>query len=142
MAERNARLRLGIFVAAALFVLSILVVLFGGTPTLFSSRARYIVLFPEAPGIAQGIPVRKSGVRIGEVTRLDLDESSSQVRVTVEVDPKFGPRTGEDAVLTRGLLSGDTAIDFVPKTAADGTQVPRGEPLPRGAEIIGVPPVT
>lgn len=142
MAERSLRLRLGLFVAAALGVLSLLVVLFGGTPTLFSNRATYTVVFPEAPGIAPGTPVRKSGVRIGEVTKLDLDEATGQVRVNVEVDPVHAPRTGEDAVITRGLLSGDTALDFVPKTTAEGPAPDRGEPLPRGAEIAGIPPVS
>ncbi|HET6576326.1 MAG TPA: MlaD family protein, partial [Fimbriiglobus sp.] len=142
MAERSLRLRLGLFVAAALGVLSLLVVLFGGTPTLFANRAKYTVLFPEAPGLAVGTPVRKSGVRVGEVTALDLDEATGQVRVNVEVDPKHVPRTGEDAVITRGFLSGDTALDFVPKTTAEGPAPSRGEPLPRGAEIAGVPPVS
>ncbi|HVK17825.1 MAG TPA: MlaD family protein [Fimbriiglobus sp.] len=142
MAEQSLRLRLGLFVATALGVLTVLVVLFGGTPTLFANRAKYTILFPEAPGIAPGTPVRKSGVRIGEVTTLDLDESSGQVRVNVEVDPLHAPRTGEDAVITRGFLSGDTALDFVPKTTAEGPATSRGEPHPRGTEIAGVPPVS
>jgi phospholipid/cholesterol/gamma-HCH transport system substrate-binding protein len=142
MAERSLRLRLGLFVAGALGVLSLLVVLFGGTPTLFANRAKYTVLFPEAPGLTPGTPVRKSGVRVGEVTALDLDEASGQVRVNVEVDPKHAPRTGEDAVITRGFLSGDTALDFVPKTTAEGPVASRGEPHPRGAEIPGVAPVS
>ncbi len=143
MAERSLRLRLGLFVAAALGILSVLVVLFGGTPTLFTNRARYTVVFPEAPGVAPGTPVRKAGVRIGEVTSLDLDEATGQVRVSVEVDPRHGPRTGEEPVISRGFLSGDTALDFVPKTAPEGQPVAnRGEPYPRGAVIPGVPPVS
>src|SRR5688500_12077458 len=112
MAERALRRRLGLFVVGAVGVLSVLVLLFGGTPTLFANRATYTVLFPEAPGITPGTPVRKSGVRIGEVTTLDLDEATGQVRVNVEVDPKHAPRTGEEPVITRGFLSGDTALDF------------------------------
>jgi phospholipid/cholesterol/gamma-HCH transport system substrate-binding protein len=142
MAERSLRLRLGLFVATTLVVLAALVVLFGGTPTLFINRARYVVLFPEAPGLAAGTPVRKSGVRIGEITRLDLDEYSGLVRVGIEVDPKYLPRMGEEPVISRGLLSGDTSLDFVPKVTVEGTPVPRGDPYPRGAEIPGVPPVS
>jgi phospholipid/cholesterol/gamma-HCH transport system substrate-binding protein len=142
MVERSLRLRLGVFVAGTLGILSLLVVLFGGSPTLFTSQAKYTVLFPEAPGITPGTPVRKSGVRIGQVSKLDLDEASGQVRVSIEVDPTHTPRSGEDAVITRGLLSGDTAIDFVPKTSAEGPITSRGEPLPRGTEILGVPPVS
>jgi ABC-type transporter Mla subunit MlaD len=143
MAERSLRMRLGLFVAAALGVLAVLVVLFGGTPTLFTNRAKYSVVFPEAPGMAPGTPVRKAGVRIGEVTGLELDEATGQVRVNVEVDPRHAPRTGEEPVISRGLLSGDTALDFVPKTTPEGQPVAsRGEPYPRGAVIPGVPPVS
>lgn len=142
MADRRLRLRLGLFVALTLVVLAALVILFGRAPSLFSNRAQYVVLFPEAPGIAVGTPVRKSGVRIGEVTQLDLDAATGEVRLSIEVDKKFVPRSGEDAVITRGLLSGDTALDFVPKVAPDGTPLPRGEPLPPGTEIRGIPPVS
>ncbi len=142
MADRRLRLRLGLFVALTLVVLAALVILFGRAPSLFSNRTQYVILFPEAPGMAVGTPVRKSGVRIGDVTQLDLDSATGEVRLSIEVDKKFVPRAGEDAVITRGLLSGDTALDFVPKVAADGTPLPRGEPLPPGTEIRGIPPVS
>lgn len=143
MAERRLRLRLGLFVAATLVVLGGLVVLFGGAPALFSSKTAYTILFPEAPGIAAGTPIRKSGVRVGEVTKIDLDPSTGQVRVVVAMDPKYPPRTGEDPTITRGLLSGDTAIDFLPKLdPATGQPLPRGDDYPPGSDIPGVPPVT
>ncbi len=80
MAERNMRVRLGGFVAVALTVLTGMVVTFGGTPTLFTTTTRYAITFPEAPGVAPGTPVRKSGVRIGEVTQLELDPNSGQAK--------------------------------------------------------------
>ncbi|MBN9118013.1 MAG: MCE family protein [Planctomycetes bacterium] len=142
MAERALRLRLGLFVGGSLIALAGLVVLFGGTPQLFSSDAKYAVLFPEAPGIGPGTPIRKSGVRIGQVTALELDPVSGQVRVRIAVDKKFLPRQSEDATITRGLLSGDTAVDFLPRLDAEGKPVPRGDEWPPGSEIPGVPPIT
>ncbi|MBX9581975.1 MAG: MlaD family protein [Gemmataceae bacterium] len=143
MAERRLRLRLGLFVAATLVVLSGLVVLFGGAPALFSTKVGYTVLFPEAPGIATGTPIRKSGVRVGEVTKIDLDPESGQVRVVVAMDPKYPPRTSEDPTITRGLLSGDTAIDFLPRLdPATGQPAPRGADYPPWSDIPGLPPVT
>jgi phospholipid/cholesterol/gamma-HCH transport system substrate-binding protein len=141
MADRRLKLRVGVFVAIALAALSGLVVLFGGAPSLFTNRAEYTLLFPEAPGVGIGTPVRKSGVRIGEVTSLDLDESTGQVRVGIHVERKYPPRTGEEPVITRGLLSGDTSLDFVPKLDANNTPIPRGEPYPPGSEIAGVAPI-
>jgi phospholipid/cholesterol/gamma-HCH transport system substrate-binding protein len=142
MAERRQRLRLGVFVAAALVGLGGLVVLFGRAPDLFSNKSRFIVTFPEAPGVAVGTPIRKSGVRVGEVTTLDLDPETGQVKVGIAVDRKFVPRANEEANITRGLLSGDTAIDFLPKMSDDGLPLARGPEVPPGSTIAGAPPVT
>jgi ABC-type transporter Mla subunit MlaD len=142
MAERGVRLKLGAFVGGALVVLAGLVVFFGRAPELFSNKAPYTVLFSEAPGVGAGTPIRKSGVRVGEVTDLDLDPESGQVRVRIRVDRRFLPRRSEDAIITRAILSGDTAIDFVPRLTDEGVPVPRGEEYPPGSEILGLPPIT
>src|SRR5438045_8860161 len=123
MAERGLRLRLGAFVAGSLAVLAGLVVFFGRAPDLFSNKAAYTVLFPEAPGIGPGTPIRKSGVRIGEVTTVDLDPVTGQVRVAIAVDRRYLPRESEEAHISKGILSGDTSVDFLPKLTADGQPV-------------------
>jgi len=143
MAERRTKLRLGLFMGGTLIALAALVVLFGSAPSLFSKKARYTILYPEAPGIAPGTPIRKSGVRIGEVTQVELDPGSGQVRVHIAIDPKHPLRTGEEAIITRGLLSGDTAIDFLPKLdPATAAPLPKGDDYKPGSEIAGVPPIT
>jgi len=143
MAEKRMRLRLGLFVAATMVTLATLVVLFGSAPSLFSNKAKYTVTYPEAPGIAPGTPIRKSGVRIGEVTKLELDPGTGQVRVHFAIDPKYPLRTNEEAIITRGLLSGDTAIDFLPRLdPVSTTPLPRGEDIAPGSEITGTPPIT
>lgn len=142
MSERSVQLRLGAFVAAGLAGFTGLAMLFGGTPRLFDNRAQYTVVFSEAPGISAGTPVRKSGVRIGEVTSLDLEENTGQVRVTILVDKKFLPRQNEEATIFRGILSGDTSLDFIPKVTADGLPVTtRGEAYAINAEITGQTPI-
>lgn len=142
MAERRLKLRLGLFVAGTLLALSALVVLFGAAPEMFSNKAKYAILFPEAPGIGPGTPIRKSGVRIGEVTAVDLDPDTGQVRVVIAVNRKFLPRTSEEAHISKGILSGDTSVDFLPKLQSDGQPVPRGDDYPPGTAFPGVPPVT
>ena len=67
MAERKMKVKLGGFIALAMAALTALVVLFGGTPRIFSSRTEYVVTYPEAPGIVNGTPVRKSGIRIERI---------------------------------------------------------------------------
>ena len=142
MAERGLRLKLGIFFAGTLLVLAGLIVFFGRFPDLFSNKVSYTVLYPEAPGIGPGTPIRKSGVRIGEVTSLDLDPSTGQVRVQIRVDRKFLPRKNEEATITRGLLNGDAAIDFLPHLSDESKPARTAEEYPPGSEIIGVPPIT
>ncbi len=142
MSERNAKLRLGGFVAGGIAGLVGLSILFGGAPRIFDNRVQYTVLFGEAPGLSPGAPVRKSGVRVGEVTSLDLEENTGQVRVTIVVDQKFLPRQNEEATIFRGILSGDTSLDFIPKITADGLPVTtRGEAWPINAEIVGQTPI-
>ena len=54
-------------------------------------------------------------------------------------------RLTQPLLRTRGELqpvSWDTALDFVPKTTAEGPVADRGQPYPRGAEIPGVPPLS
>jgi phospholipid/cholesterol/gamma-HCH transport system substrate-binding protein len=129
--------------AASLIALAGLVVLFGGAPKVFSTDAKYTILYSEAPGIGPGIPIRKSGVRIGQVTDVELDPVTGQVRVRIAVDRKYLPRKNEDAEITRGLLSGDTAIDFLPRLDPTTNQpLPVGEVWPPGSEIPGKPPLT
>jgi phospholipid/cholesterol/gamma-HCH transport system substrate-binding protein len=141
MAERGMRLKLGAFIGGTLVVLAGLVIFFGRAPELFSNKARYDIIFPEAPGVAPGTPVRKSGVPIGQVDSIDLDAETGLVRVKIRVDRKYLPRHNEEATITRGLLSGDTAIDFLPKLDERGP-VPRGDVWPPGSDIPGVPPIT
>ncbi len=141
MAERAMRVRLGAFVAAAVVALTGLVVTFGGAPKLFSRNARYTVSFPEAPGLAQGTPVRKSGVRIGRVTGLDIDDNTGRVQVSVEIEGKHLPRTSEEPVISRGLLSGDTTLDFIPRVDDKGQPINFGPAYEPGTEIAGVPPL-
>jgi phospholipid/cholesterol/gamma-HCH transport system substrate-binding protein len=142
MAERGLRLKLGVFVAGSLAILAALVLFFGRAPRLFSTDHTYAVHFPEAPGIAVGTPIRKSGVRIGEVTSIDLDPDSGQVRVGIRVDRKYPPRKSEDAIISKGILSGDVAIEFVPRLTEDGKPVPRAEEWPPESDIPGVQPIT
>src|SRR5437588_13008859 len=86
MTTRGMRLRLGLFVVLAAGLLAILIVMFGSVPTLFKGGTTYTVRFTDAPGLAQGAPVRRSGVRVGTVQDIVLDEDRGIVRVKIAVD--------------------------------------------------------
>lgn len=140
--NRSSNLKLGIFVATALAALAGLIIVFGGAPRLFDQRARYLVTFSEAPGLNAGTPVRKSGVRIGEVAGLELDPETGKVMVSLRIDRSYLPRVNEEPTITSGLLSGDTTLDFVPKTGPDGQPVAAlGGIIPPDSTIVGVTPI-
>lgn len=113
MNDQAIRFRLGIFVLGAFILLGVLVVLFGGFPDYFRSTDEYTIVFDSAPGVSPGTPVRRSGVRIGEVSRLDLNNDTGKVEVVIHVDTSRSLRRQDEAVLTQGLLGGDSTIDFV-----------------------------
>ena len=142
MAERGLRLKLGVFIGGTLAILAGLVVFFGRAPDLFSNKVGYDLLFPEAPGIAPGTPIRKSGVPIGQVASIDLDPDSGQVLVKVRIDQKYLPRRDEEPTITKGILSGDVAIDFLPKLDEAGRPLPHAALWPPGSVIPGVQPIT
>jgi len=120
MTEQGMRFRIGLFVLAALVLLASLVTLFGSMPVLFKAQHEYTVTFKDAPGIGAGTPVRRSGVRIGEVKTIDLDNDTGEVHVHLLIDRQYRLRRGEKPTLVQGLLGSDATIDMVPADAADG----------------------
>src|SRR5947209_8197750 len=112
MNERAMRIRIGLFVLVALALLAGLVILFGAVPAIFKPGRPYIIRFTDAPGIAEGTPVRRSGVRVGEVRRIDLDGETGEVRVEIFVQPSYQVRHNDVPTLQTGILGSDTTIDF------------------------------
>jgi phospholipid/cholesterol/gamma-HCH transport system substrate-binding protein len=74
MNERVMQFRIGMFAIVAGLVLTMLIIWFGESPALLRDQVFVIVHFTEAPGVSEGIPVRKSGIRVGEVTAIAFDE--------------------------------------------------------------------
>jgi ABC-type transporter Mla subunit MlaD len=138
MKERNLRFRLGLFVLTALVVLGVLIILFGarGPASWFRSTTSYSIEFPEAPGVAPGTPVRLSGVRIGEVTDVQLVGETSKVKVGIAIEKRFAIHRHERPTLSASVIGGDTVIDFIPqkqeanKPPLDRSVVPPGATLP------------
>lgn len=137
MTPRDLRIRIGLFVVLALGMFALLIVMFGSLPTLFRRSSTYTIRFTEAPGVAPGAPVRRSGVRIGEVRDISLDEERGIVRVRISILNPFTVRKNDQATIVTGLLGSDAAIDFVTKPVEEGEAVDRDVVEP-GAELVGV----
>lgn len=138
MNEQSMRFRVGVFILGALILLSVLITLFGSYPAFFKRHNHFTIEFKDASGVAAGTPVRRSGVRIGEVTTLTMDDEAETVVVHILVDRKYSLRESDQAILIRGLLGGDTSIDFM-------APPPNGHPVervvaPNGYRFEGVTP--
>ena len=137
MNEQAIRFRFGIFVLASLILLAVLVILFGGFPNYFRRTQGFTIEFKNAQGVTPGTPVRQSGVRIGEVQSVELNNATGKVNVVIRIDEKYFLRKGDLPTLLQGLLGGDSAIAFLPPD--DPNQMDQ-TPVPPGAVLQGVNP--
>ncbi len=116
MNERVMQFRIGMFVIVAGLVLTMLIVWFGESPSLFRDHVYVRVRYDEAPGVAEGIPVRKSGIRVGEVTAIAFDDRPNQpdgVLVTLSLERRYKLKAGTVPRVARSLI-GDASIDLLP----------------------------
>jgi phospholipid/cholesterol/gamma-HCH transport system substrate-binding protein len=116
MNDQALRFRFGIFVLASLILLAVLTILFGGFPSYFKRTDTYTILFANAQGVAPGTPVRRSGVRIGEVKSVKLDNETGKVSVVIRVDDNYSLPKGDRPTLQQNILGGESTIAFLPPT--------------------------
>jgi phospholipid/cholesterol/gamma-HCH transport system substrate-binding protein len=118
MNERVMQFRIGMFVIVAGLVLTMMIVWFGESPALLRDHSYVIVRFDEAPGVADGIPVRKSGIRVGEVSGIRFEDRPGQpdgVLVTLSLERRFPIKEGTVPRISRSLM-GDASIELLPGT--------------------------
>ncbi len=118
MNERVMQFRIGMFVIVAGLVLTMMIVWFGESPALLRDQVYLKVHYAEAPGVLEGVPVRKSGIRIGEVIAIAFDERAGApdgVLVTLALERRYKLREGTHPRLDRSLI-GDVSIDMQPGT--------------------------
>jgi phospholipid/cholesterol/gamma-HCH transport system substrate-binding protein len=132
MNEQAMKFRFGIFVLAVLILLAVLTMLFGGLPRYFAQNDPYVVIVDNAQGVTPGTPVRRSGVKIGEVRAVELDNDTGKVKLSILVDHEFTIHKDDRPTIVRGLLGGDVTLDFLPpeNAQADMTPVPPGSQMP------------
>jgi phospholipid/cholesterol/gamma-HCH transport system substrate-binding protein len=162
MDERVVKFRVGVMVVAVVMIAGILVLLFGDTRSIVRSSYTIHMHFQDAPGVSEGTPVRKSGILIGRVTKVEFADQGG-VNVTARIDGKVKLFRSEVPQVSGSLLGGDVVIQFVrhspqpngarPPTAAppstappaatpaepDETQTSAQEPAPEGPSIPAPP---
>ncbi len=115
MDERVVKFRVGVMVISTMLLAGILVMLFSDTGSLVRPKYTIIIHFNEAPGVTEGTPVRKSGILIGRVTKVDFAQEGG-VNVTAEINEGVVLYRSEVPQVSGSLLGGDVVIQFVKRS--------------------------
>src|SRR5713226_8784842 len=131
--QRQSTIRVGALVTAAAVVLMVFLFFIGSEQKIFSRKNEYKVRLDTVAGLAEGNPVKISGVTVGVVKDIYLprDPRQKDVDITLMVDRKYSDRIRADSrarMKKLGLLSGDSYIDISPGS-------PRFDPLEPGSLI-------
>jgi phospholipid/cholesterol/gamma-HCH transport system substrate-binding protein len=114
------RLRVGVFVLAALAAFVGTIYALGARARLFEARYTIHAEFTEVGGLKEGATVRLAGVQIGRVTGIYLPgQPGGRVRVDMTVGRQFADRVRKNSVArieTQGLL-GDRIVELGVGTA-------------------------
>ena len=113
--------RVGLLVISALFLLMVFLFFIGSEQKIFARKNEYEVRLENVTGLAQGNPVKMSGVTIGVIReiKLPVDPKQKSVEILVMIDRKFSERVrGDSRVRMKklGLLTGDAYLDVTPGT--------------------------
>ncbi|MGQ9575165.1 MAG: MlaD family protein [Thermoguttaceae bacterium] len=132
MDERVIQFRVGVMVLATVIITVILVLLFGEGPLLLRKWKTIYIEFPDATNVTKDTPVKKSGILIGRVQKVELrPEGGALVTAAIEADKVI--RKNEVCKITTTFL-GDASLHFVDSGRRD---LPR-EPIEDGETLQGV----
>jgi len=131
--QRESTIRVGALVTASAVVLMVFLFFIGSEQKIFSRKNEYKVRLDQVAGLAEGNPVKISGVTVGVVKDIYLppDPKQKDVNITLMVDRKYADRIRTDSrarLKKLGLLAGDSYVDISPGN-------PRFDPLEPGSQI-------
>ncbi len=117
--SKSKTIRVGLLVASSLAVLMVFLFTIGSEQKIFSRKNEYEVRFVDVTGLAEGNPVKISGVTVGVVKDISLpqDVKQSTVRIQLMVDRKYAQRIRGDSrarLKKLGLIASDAYIDVTP----------------------------
>jgi phospholipid/cholesterol/gamma-HCH transport system substrate-binding protein len=112
MDERIAQFRVGVMGLATVLVIGILLLLFGNVRNMIGGSYRIYIKFRSAPGVSVDTPIRKSGIRIGRVTKVEF-APDNDVLITAAIDGGIELFTDEVVQISAGFI-GNADLQFVP----------------------------
>jgi phospholipid/cholesterol/gamma-HCH transport system substrate-binding protein len=131
--SKERTLRVGMLVAVAIAVLMVFLFAIGSEQKIFSRKNEYKVRLDSVTGLAEGNPVKISGVTVGVVKDVNLpfDPKAKDVDITLMVDRKYSGRIRTDSrarLKKLGLLADASFVDITPGS-------PRFDELEPGSQI-------
>ncbi len=118
MDDNNYRFGVGVLVLAAAIVGVLLMVFFGAVPNFLVDRYRVTINFPSAPGVGPDTPVKKNGVKIGRVVKVDLLDDNAGVNLNLELERgKTKIRQGEKCqIRIESFITQEAVVEFLVST--------------------------
>jgi phospholipid/cholesterol/gamma-HCH transport system substrate-binding protein len=138
--ERLLQFRVGVVVILAALIVGILIFLFGEG---WTPQYSVVLRSKSAPGVTRNTPIRKNGILIGRVGRVETTDRG----VILELYIKQGEKLFQDEIAQIGTESflGDAVIDILPGTSEiRGAQIGHGEEManvrvkPNPMEVVDV----
>ena len=111
--ERQLQFRVGLLVLVSLGIGGWLVVQFGDLKQFMHKRYPLAIHFDSGSGLYPTAPVTVSGITVGTVRVIQLDEKRGGVVATVDVREEVRIPIDSRALVIRSIL-GDTAVDITP----------------------------
>lgn len=137
MKPMSTTLRLGMFIVAALLILSVGIFLIGGNTFKFGSTFRVKAEFPNVAGLNGGADVRIGGIHEGTVRYIDLPKRPDE-KITVEMDL----RTESRAVVKKDSVASIKSEGLVgDKYVEISFGSPEAQRLAGGETIGSEPPI-
>lgn len=100
---------------------------------LLSSSSEYFALYEDVGGLTVGTPVTISGVTVGAVNGIMLDQMTQRVSVTFDIRKGINIPKGTEAYITSVSMLGEKAVVLEYDVPCAGT----GDCLPKGSQLEG-----
>jgi len=141
MNERTKQFRVGVVVFFTILVSSMLILWNSDFTELpFQGDYQVTMLVDQAPGVAPGTPVRRHGLLIGRVEKVEDTDEGALITLSIENDKVI--RTNEIARI-RSSLVGDAVIEIVKAESGNYSSERSGdaEPSHETSQTVGAPVV-
>ncbi len=113
MNERVIQFRVGVVVVAAAIITILMVLIFGEGVSFVRSQYTVKLHFPRAPGVTVGTPVRKQGILIGRVAKVEIDDEFGGVNLIAKIDSDKDLYDDELCYIKTSSLLGDPVLEFL-----------------------------